>query len=70
MNANKTKEKYGGLRLAATGGNSEKDAIIDRYERDSRKDLCGVSETGSQDFQRSVQRKSSVLRENLPFQEY
>jgi hypothetical protein len=30
------KEKYGGLRLAATGGNSETDAIIDRCEKDSQ----------------------------------
>ena len=33
------KEKYGGLRLAATGGNSETDAIIDRCERDSQR-IC------------------------------
>ena len=33
------KEKYGGLRLATTGGNSETDAIIDQCERYSQR-IC------------------------------
>ena len=37
------KEKYGGLRLAATGGNSETDAIIDRCERDSQSKIGRAS---------------------------
>ena len=41
------KEKYGGLRLAATGGNSETDAVIDRCERDSQRICvkCGKTAT-------------------------